>query len=314
MSFKDRLRWQLRGGVAVGAAQWETSTRDSRAVELVLTSLLSSPDFLSSLHFPVQFVEFVRGCIEDRCPHNVRELKTESEPQDSASKRFAVLKGALVNSLPPIEFSVSRDLALIADRNRCLSEAIEIHNWAGDLGLHFSLSSSLGSKGRILFNIIRIMRCEHCLELGTAYGMSSLFILSALQRYVPSGSLATLEGFDKLVPIHSIVLKQHYGEMVSCHFGNAGTILPDLVKSLGHLNFLFHDCGHSRADYINDFTNVVDALAPGAVVLFDDIRWEDTRFNGGILDTYSGWTTVVSHPRVREAVEIDDSLGMLLLK
>lgn len=35
---------------------------------------------------------------------------------------------------------------------------------------------------------------------------------------------------------------------------------------------MFHGAGHSRED-INDFKQVVESLAPGAVVLFDDIRW-----------------------------------------
>jgi hypothetical protein len=42
--------------------------------------------------------------------------------------------------------------------------------WAGDVGLHFGVSSSLGHKGRLLANVIRLCRSERCLELGTAYG------------------------------------------------------------------------------------------------------------------------------------------------
>lgn len=98
-----------------------------------------------------------------------------------------------------------------------------------------------------------------------------------------------------------------------CHFGNTAAVLPELTKSLKQIDFLFHDCGHSRADYVNDFNNVVEILSPGAVVLFDDIRWEDPRNPSANLDTYGGWATVASHPRVRQAVEIDDSLGLLLI-
>jgi hypothetical protein len=87
MNFKDNLRSRLRGGVTLSATQWENSTRDSRDVELVLSAVLNTPGFLPSLHFPVQFVEFVRGCIEDHCPHSLREVKTEPQTPDSATKR-----------------------------------------------------------------------------------------------------------------------------------------------------------------------------------------------------------------------------------
>lgn len=207
MSFNHKLWHRLRHRVAATAVQWERSTRDSRDVELVLGSLLGSLGSLSSLHFPVQFVEFMRGCIEDRCPCTLRVLKNNLAAADTASKRFAMLQEQLLQSLPPIDFSVACDLAFIADRNRCLSEPVEFNDWAGDIGLHFSLSSSYGGKGRVLFNTVRIMRSKRCLELGTAYGMSALFILAALKMYVPSGSLATLEGFKLLMPVNSAILK-----------------------------------------------------------------------------------------------------------
>jgi predicted O-methyltransferase YrrM len=219
----------------------------------------------------------------------------------------------LLRSLPPIEFTVARDIALVADHHGCLTDVVEIRDWAADRGLHFTRSSTFGSKGRLLFNVVRIMRCERCLELGTAYGMSALFILAALKKYAPSGSLATLELSKEIASITSPILKQHYGDMVSCHVGDTRTGLCKLAQSLGKIDFLFHDSGHSRDDYVNDFNNVVDHLAPGAVVLFDDINWADTRLCGGDTDTYGGWTAVASHPRVRQAVEVDDSLGLLLL-
>jgi predicted O-methyltransferase YrrM len=312
MSFKDRLRWSVQTGVAASAKQWQSSTRDSRNVELVLNSLFVSPG-LPSLHFPVQFVELVRGCIEGGYTHSLRELKVESQIADLASKRFATLKDELLRGLPPIELSVASEIAQVADRSRSLSDSLEVRNWAGDIGTHFDRASSFARKGRILYNAIRFMRCERCLELGTAYGMSALFILAALKKYSPSGSLATVEGWEKLAAISSAILKQRYADMVSCHTGAARTVLPELTKSLGRIDFLFHDSGHSRSDYINDFESVVNNLAPGAVVLFDDIRWDSPRFTDGDPDTYGGWKAVVATSRVRQAVEIDDSLGLLLI-
>ena len=313
MSFKDLLRWSVRTGVAVSAKQWQRSTRDNRNVELVLNSLLVSPG-LTSLHFPVQFVELVRGCIEDGySPHSLRELKVESQTADLAGKRFATLKDQLLRGLPPVELSVASEVALVADRSRSLSDSLEIRNWAGDMGIHFDMSSSFARKGRILYNIVRFMRSGRCLELGTAYGMSALFILGALKKYSTSGSLATVEGWDKLAAVSGPMLKHHHADRVSCHIGQAKTVVPELAKSLGKIDFVFHDCGHSRSEYINDFESIVNNLAPGAVVLFDDIRWEDSHFSDEHPDTYGGWTAVVSSPRVRQAIEIDDLLGLLLL-
>lgn len=86
----------------------------------------------------------------------------------------------LRNGPPALDYPLARDIAIIADGYWNLSQPFEFAKWSSDIGLHFSRSWSFGQKGRILFNTVCIMRPQRCLELGTAYGMSALFILAAL--------------------------------------------------------------------------------------------------------------------------------------
>jgi predicted O-methyltransferase YrrM len=146
--------------------------------------------------------------------------------------------------------------------------------------------------------------------------MSAQFILAALRLYFKLGHLTTLEGSEPQFSVCSALLNSRYGDMVSCHFGMTGKLLPELVQSIGPVDFMFHDAGHSHDDYVNDFNLVSGNFSPGAVVLFDDIRWEDERrkTSSKAIDTYGGWKEVVKHPRVCRALEIDGSLGLLLLR
>ena len=89
--------------------------------------------------------------------------------------------------------------------------------------------------------------------------------------------------------------------------------LPQMVKSLKGLDFLFHDAGHSKESYIRDFQAVLPILKPGSVALIDDIRWEGERFYKGDPQCYEGWKEIVSHPRVKRAAEISDTMGLVLL-
>jgi predicted O-methyltransferase YrrM len=125
--------------------------------------------------------------------------------------------------------------------------------------------------------------------------------------------LTTLEAGELPFSMSSNCLKNRYGDFVSCEFGWTQERLPEIIKSLDRLDFLFHDAGHSREDYVKDFDTVLSILVPGAVVLIDDIRWEDPRFFQGNPRCYEGWIEVVNHPRVRRAVEINDTMGLLLL-
>ncbi len=312
MSVKTKLKNVVRRGAGAFASAADSELRNQRNVEIVLSAAMREQDALSAVHDPVAYVDFLRACIEP-AHHTVTEIKAGGDSTDDAAKRFIALIEALRRESPPVDFSLAREIALIADENRALSDMRVLEHWAGDTGLCFSLSSSFGGKGRILYNVIRFMRSENCLELGTAFGMSALFILASLKTYSKSGRLATVEGFEQNFLMSSSLLKRRYKETVECHFGLTNTVLPGLADSLGAVDFLFHDAGHTREDYIRDFDHVCKSLIPGAVVIFDDIRWEDARFVPGGAHTYEGWRVVADNPRVRRAVEIDDSLGMLLM-
>src|SRR5215472_12200818 len=217
--------------------------RDAQNVNLCL-STLCRPESLSEIRFPVAYVEFLRACIEySRCA--VKEVKRESR-SDYNGERFTTLLEVLRSSLPPIEFSVATSIALVADHYRTLRQPLE-PAWAADICHHFQAASSFGKTGRILSTIVRFTRSKRCLEAGTAYGMSALFTLEAIRN----------------------------------NLGNTQDELPKLAKTAGPCDFMFHDDGHSGETYIRDFNAVKDAFSPGAVVLFDDIRWEDLSMTEG---------------------------------
>jgi predicted O-methyltransferase YrrM len=314
MTIKGNLKNQVRYLAQLVARSGEVELRDQRNVDLVLSAVLHGPDALNGIQYPVAYVDFLRTCMEPAA-HRVVVVKEDSSEPDNAANRFQTLLDQLRGGLPAIEFSVARDIARVADQSRTKSEVLGFGQWTGDVGFHFSVSSSFGNKGRILFNIVRFMRSECCLELGTAYGMSALFILGALKSYAKSGSLATVEGMEPQFSLGSSMLKRQHGEAVSCHFGHTDQVLPELVKSLGSIDFMFHDAGHSREDYIRDFTLVSETLAPGAVVLFDDIRWGPSpRTFEGDPHSYEGWKHIIAHSRVRRAVEVDGLLGLFLIR
>jgi predicted O-methyltransferase YrrM len=311
MTMKGRVKEWVANFARIAAKQGE----GRRLEELVLAAALQHPDSLS-VRYPVSYAKFLRSCIESP-GYSVVEIKSEEGAPEIAEKRFSTFIGELRLELPEMELPAAREIALIADNLRSNSQPKTAnYPWAGDVGLHASIASSYPRHGRILFNLVRFMRGERCLELGTAYGISALFILAALHLYFKSGHLVTLEGSEPQFSISSALLKGRYGDMVSCNFGLTGKLLPELVKSIGPIDFMFHDAGHSHDDYVNDFNLVCGNLTPGAVVLIDDIRYEDERFKASseAADTYRGWKEVVEHSRVCRAFEIDGKLGLLLLR
>jgi predicted O-methyltransferase YrrM len=300
-------------GIKKGPEIDPSEDRDRRNVDIVLSVAFQKAILNKEIYFPSAYIDFLRDCTEKK-ELGIRQIKTDSGKNEGTSaRRFSALVDVLRKNVPPIKFSIAEEIALIADSLRRNFEPVESCHWAGDVSACFELSSSFGTKGRILAAIVRYTQSKRCLELGTGYGVSSLFILEALKARGAQGHLTTIEGAESTFSVTSKILETRYGDQVSCHFGWVQKVLPKIVKSLEGLDFLFHDAGHSREDYVRDFHTVLPAMAPGAMVLIDDIRWEDPRFFTGNPHCYKGWMKVVHHPRVRQAVEISGVMGLLLL-
>ena len=289
--------------------------RDSRNVDIALAQVLTQINDHQQLSFPSAGVDLLRECMEEKV-YNLRTIKKQLNSNVKNTiyfKRFSTLIDILTKSSAPIEFKAAKEITMIADSYRTISDVYQQSNWAGDVHNHFQNASSFGYKGRVLNSIIRIMRCENCLELGTAYGMSALFILEALDS-IGSGHLTTIEGLDLQFSLASKMLNTNYGDRVSCNLGMTQEILPKLVKSIGKIDFMFHDAAHTEEHYVRDFTNVLPVLLPGSVIVFDDIRWYNRKFTTKNPRCYRGWMKIIAHPRVIWAIEIDKKFGIALLE
>lgn len=290
--------------------------RDSSNIDIVLSQILPQINDCQQLSFPSAGVDLLRDCMEEKV-YNIRTVKKQLDLKFKSKtyvKRFSTLIDILTkNRAVPIKFEAAKKIMMIADSYRSISDVYQQSDWVGDVHNHFHNASSFGYKGRVLNSIIRIMRCEKCLELGTAYGMSALFILEALNS-IGSGHLTTIEGLEFQFTLASKLLNNNYGNRVSCHLGMTQEILPELVKSIGKIDFMFHDAAHTEEHYIRDFTNVLPILLPGSVIVFDDIRWNNKKFTTKNPRCYRGWMKIIAHPRVIWAIEIDKKIGIALLK
>jgi predicted O-methyltransferase YrrM len=278
----------------------------------VILATLQANGGLTEIHDPLAYVNFLLECIQP-LTFSIRELKGKEDLDSVESKRFATFLFSLQSGLPPVDFSLAKEIGLIADRYRSLYSPLEYHQWAGDTALHFSVASSFGKKGRLLFNIVRLLRSRDCLELGTAYGLSALFLCGGMRAIGVKGHLTTIELAEHQFSLASTLLQSKYADSVTCIHGSTQDQLAKVVKTLSGLDFVFHDAGHTREDYITDFNAFVEGLRRGAVVLFDDIYWDDRRWYTAPTCAHEGWLEVVSHPRVKRAVEINEEMGLLLI-
>jgi predicted O-methyltransferase YrrM len=281
-------------------------------VDIALLRMLDEGQSLTRKNDAAAYVDFLRACIEPLKLH-IKVVKEPGEHRHNThANRFVTLIDTL-RHVPPVPTDTALLIADRADWFRGSTLPVSEERWAGDVGLAFSIASSSGYKGRILSTIVRLCHASQCLELGTAFGLSAMFIIEQQKRLGHPCHLTTIEGSNPQFEMARDHLTKAYGEAITCHFGYTHKLLPELARGTVPIDFIFHDAGHSRDDYVNDFGAIVSALAPGSVVLIDDIRWEDARFHRGAANTYGGWQEVVAHPQVSQAIEIDGAMGLVQL-
>lgn len=312
MSIKRRLSTLSSNAKRYAKTTIAKVGRNERNVDIFLRSVLQDGKILSNANDAASYIELLRACIEPTALR-VKTVKSSDSLGDAYGNRFKTLVETIQSNLLPLPVTMALELAEEADRLRGMTTGIDWENfWAGDVGLHFGISSSLGHKGRLLANVIRLCRSERCLELGTAYGMSAMFVLG-MQSYLGwTIHLTTVEAGELQFTLARQRLMERYQDAITCHFGLTEDVLPKLMGTLGQINFMYHDAGHTREDYVRDFETVVDSLSPGSVIVIDDIRsTADPRLGG--IDAYRGWLDVVAHARIRHAVEVNGGIGLALL-
>jgi predicted O-methyltransferase YrrM len=292
------------------ARQFYSKFGEAQAMDVYIVDLLQRMSREHSLNDPRRVFMFLRQCLA-HTRLDVVTLKAGSN-NGLRAQRFARFMEAVDGGLPPLPESVALRCASIADVYLASSE--EVPRRGADVAWHFARSSIGMVKARVLSAAIRFMRPGRCLEIGTAYGLSAAVMAFALQRVAPEGRLLTIEIGEIQHRCAAALLGGLFGDRVECRKGNSKEILAPAASETAPLDFVFHDGGHSGENYVRDFSNVVDVLSPGAVVVFDDIRWRDA------LDPqaddprcYAGWREVVDHVRVESAVEIGPALGLVMV-
>jgi predicted O-methyltransferase YrrM len=153
--------------------------------------------------------------------------------------------------------------------------------------------------GRLLFRIVRQVKPEFCLELGTCLGISAAYIGAAL-KVNRRGHLYSIEGAAALADVAKRNLAQLGLDNVSVLTGRFHDVLPSLL--LRQYGFTFIDGHHDRDATLSYFAQILPHAS--GVMVFDDIHWSP-----GMSEA---WEQIRQHPRVRHAEDMQQ-VGMCWL-
>lgn len=157
---------------------------------------------------------------------------------------------------------------------------------------------------RLLFAVVREYQPQRGVELGTCLGLSAAYQGAAMLLAGNGGKLHTLEGADSLA-------EQSRGNLASLQLGNVTVVagrfeqtLAGVLQDAGRVDYAFIDGHHDEQATIAYFRQLLPRLAPGAVLVFDDISWSPGMARA--------WQVISADPQVRVAVDLR-AVGICLL-
>ncbi|ESL04376.1 O-methyltransferase [Catonella morbi ATCC 51271] len=148
---------------------------------------------------------------------------------------------------------------------------------------------------RIIRFMLEMKKPLNILEVGTATGFSSVFMLEFLNKKAKITTIEKME--DRVVKAEKNFNKFDKNKQITLIEGDATDILSELVSKDKTYDFIFMDA--AKGQYINFFENIKKLLVSGGILITDNMLQE-----GRLLD--SRYTVVrrdrTIHRRMREYV------------
>lgn len=148
----------------------------------------------------------------------------------------------------------------------------------------------------VLFRLVKDLGRVNALELGTCLGVSAAYQAGAMQLN-GKGRLTTLEGAPALAELSRRHLDSlGLADRVDIVLGRFEDTLPSVLTERRPFDFVFIDGHHDERATLAYFEQIHPHLAPGAIVVFDDIDWS--------RGMKRAWRTLVADPRLPVSVDL----------
>jgi hypothetical protein len=162
---------------------------------------------------------------------------------------------------------------------------------------------------RAIWCLVRHLRPRKIIETGVAHGVTSRFILEALDRNAKEGGESGHLWSIDLPPLETkkhaeiaIAVGDHFVDRWTYIEGSSRRRLPGLIARLGEIDLFIHDSLHSERNVRFEVDRAWAALRTGGAIVIDDID-----INGGFAsfkETFSGFHSLVCegeplHPDLR---------------
>lgn len=163
---------------------------------------------------------------------------------------------------------------------------------------HSSVSLKYGA---LLYRIVKDLKPQNVLEIGTAMGISTMYIA----RAAPQSHILTMEGCAVTAEKANENFEAAGLNNIEMILGNFDHTLHESLEKIGKLDFVFIDGNHRREPTLEYFNMMLPQLHAGSVLIIDDIHWS--------AGMGKAWKEICEHEKVSITIDLF-RLGIVLFK
>ncbi len=145
---------------------------------------------------------------------------------------------------------------------------------------------------QLLFRLINHFKPENILELGTSLGITTLYLASADSKK----AVTTIEGCPEIARIATDNFNKKNAKNIIQIIGNFDDVLPDYLKKIQTLDFVFIDGNHLKEPTIRYFNWCLEKTHHSTVLIFDDIHWSK--------DMEETWEIIKANEKVKVTIDL----------
>jgi len=145
---------------------------------------------------------------------------------------------------------------------------------------------------RFLFSLCNYFKPETIIELGTSFGITTLYLSQSKTDAV----IYTIEGCSEISEIARDNFITANSTNINLITGPFDRELLKLLSKSGKADFVFIDGNHRKDPTLRYFKMCLEYKNENSVFIFDDIHWS--------LDMNEAWQEIISHPQVTVSIDL----------
>jgi len=146
-------------------------------------------------------------------------------------------------------------------------------------------------QAQLLFRVAKFFQSKVSLELGTSFGLSSLY----LSQYNSTNQLYTIEGCPNIAKVAQLNFEKLKVKNIHSIVGDFSEQLPAILKKLKTVDLVYFDGNHTEEATLNYFETCFPYIHNETIFIFDDIYWSK-----GMT---AAWKKIKADTRVKVTVD-----------